>query len=83
MKLKRVNKNSRHGVRISAVRINSARMNAARLNKIVFVVALLWLVTSALMLFFYQSGPAHGVQPGGSRQLTLQRAQAAVASSMD
>lgn len=46
----------------------------ARLNKIVLVVALLWLVTSALVLFFYRPGDARAVQPGDSRQqLALQR----------
>jgi hypothetical protein len=59
MKLHRANKNMRRG---------------ARLNKIVLVVALLWLVTSALVLFFYRPGDARAVQPGDSRQqLALQR----------
>jgi hypothetical protein len=44
------------------------RRKAARLNKIVLVVALLWLVTSALVLFFYQPGNTRAVEPGDSRQ---------------
>jgi len=57
MKIQR-KRNSRHVV----------RRKAARLNKIVLVVALLWLVTSALVLFFYQPGGARAVEPGDSRQ---------------
>ena len=63
MKLKRENRNARQGVHR-----NGVRMNAARLNRIVLVVALLWLVTSALVLFFYRPGDASAVQPGDSRQ---------------
>ena len=50
--------------------MKAVRRKAARLNQIVFVVALLWLVTSALMLFFYRPGDAHAV-PSDSRQLAL------------
>jgi len=50
------------------MRPNAIRRKAARLNKIVLVVALLWLVTSALVLFFYRPGDARAVQPGDSRQ---------------
>ena len=67
MKLLRRKRNSCQGVRPNAV-----RRKAARLNKIVFVVVLLWLITSALMLFFYRTGNAHAEQPGDSRQLALQ-----------
>jgi hypothetical protein len=49
------------------------RRKTARLNQIVFVVVLLWLVTSALVLFFYQPGGTRAVEPGDSRQqLALQ-----------
>jgi hypothetical protein len=73
MKLQRVNKKlrhgvSRHGVWMNAVRPNAVRRKTARLNKIVMVVALLWLVTSALVLFFYQPGGTRAVEPGDSRQ---------------
>ena len=63
MKLQRRKRNSRQGVRLNAM-----RRKAARLNKIVLVVALLWLVASALMLFFYQPDGTRAVEPGDSRQ---------------
>jgi hypothetical protein len=62
MKLQRRKRNSCQGVRPSAV-----RRKAARLNKIVLVVVLLWLVTSALVLF-YEPGNTRAVEPGDSRQ---------------
>jgi len=72
MKLKRENKNPR-----PRVRNNTARIHAARLNRMVVVVALLWLVTSALMIFFYRTGSAPAEQPGDSRQFALQLSDAA------
>jgi hypothetical protein len=57
---------------LNAMRPNTIPRKAARLNKIVLVVALLWLVTSALVLFFYQPSDSRAVQPGDSRkQLAL------------
>jgi hypothetical protein len=73
MKLQRRKRNSCQGVRLNAMRPNTIPRKAARLNKIVLVVALLWLVTSALVLFFYQPGSTRAVEPGDSReQLALQ-----------
>ncbi|HEY1528907.1 MAG TPA: hypothetical protein VGH51_22010, partial [Candidatus Angelobacter sp.] len=40
----------------------------ARLNKLVFGVALLWLVTSLLLLLMYRTSPAHAVQPNRASQ---------------
>ena len=54
---------------MNAMPPNAIRRKAARLNKIVLVVALLWLVTSALVLFLYQPSDSRAVQPGDSRQL--------------
>ena len=44
------------------------------------MVALLWLVTSALMLFFYRTGTAPSEQPGDSRQFARQAVPASPAS---
>ena len=73
MKLQRRKRNPHLGVcpnvvRPNVVRPNAVRRKAARLNRIVLVVALLWLVTSALVLFFYQPGGTRAVEPGESRQ---------------
>jgi preprotein translocase subunit SecG len=55
----------------------------ARLNKIVFVVALLWLVTSVLVIFLYRPGAAHAVQPPANpQQVALVLPHAARASTM-
>jgi hypothetical protein len=40
----------------------------ARLNRLVFGVALLWLVTSLLLLLMYRTSPAHAVQPNRASQ---------------
>jgi hypothetical protein len=39
------------------------RRAESRLDAILFVVTLLWLITSALVVFLYHPGAAHAVQP--------------------
>ena len=45
------------------MRATKREPKAARLNKIVLVVALLWLVTSVLLLAKYRPGSQHAGQP--------------------
>jgi hypothetical protein len=53
--------------------VQKYRRAESRLDAVLFVVTLLWLITSALVVLLYHPGAAHAVQPRPSAQEQMAR----------